>query len=185
MPQGNSKRLLLIKENYISQIREFSTFLCRGRCKGLNSLKSFPWCAPQLSGASILFSPAEGSPSRVAAVWLLLDGRYSLSPSWVLSGPPGSPWEWLPLPMTVTPLVYWYAGNVSFLNIIVIPTALAISFSSPVSRFSSVHPSVLRLPTCTLHPPCFSPPVHPSLFCLPRWLKLPIHRNAIPCSPLH
>ena len=36
----NIKRLLLIKENRISQIKEFS-ILCMGRCKNLCSLTSF------------------------------------------------------------------------------------------------------------------------------------------------
>ena len=33
------QRLLLIKENQISQVKEFSTFLCLGRCKHLGLLK--------------------------------------------------------------------------------------------------------------------------------------------------
>ena len=37
----NVKRLSLIKENQISQIKEFSAFLCMERCKSLGSLKSF------------------------------------------------------------------------------------------------------------------------------------------------
>ena len=37
----NVKRLLLIKENQISQVKEFSTFLYMGRCRSLGSLKSF------------------------------------------------------------------------------------------------------------------------------------------------
>ena len=37
----NIKRLLLIKENQTSQIKEFSSFLSMGRCKHLGSLKSF------------------------------------------------------------------------------------------------------------------------------------------------
>ena len=49
-----NKRLLLIKENQTSQVKEFSAFLCVGRCKSLGSLKSFLWHEPQLSGASIL-----------------------------------------------------------------------------------------------------------------------------------
>ena len=36
----NIKRLLLIKENQLSQVKEFSTFLCVGRCKSLGLLKS-------------------------------------------------------------------------------------------------------------------------------------------------
>ena len=35
------KRLLLIKEKQISQVKEFGAFLCTGRCKSLGSLKSF------------------------------------------------------------------------------------------------------------------------------------------------
>ena len=34
-------RFLLIKENQISQVKEFSAFLCMGRCKSLGSQKSF------------------------------------------------------------------------------------------------------------------------------------------------
>ena len=33
----NIKRLLLIRENQISQVKEFSTFLCVGRCGRLGS----------------------------------------------------------------------------------------------------------------------------------------------------
>ena len=33
----NIKRLLLIKNNQISQVNKFSTFLCMGRCKSLGS----------------------------------------------------------------------------------------------------------------------------------------------------
>ena len=37
----NIKRLLLIKEVQISQIKELSDFICMGRCKSFGSLKSF------------------------------------------------------------------------------------------------------------------------------------------------
>ena len=37
----NIKRLLLVKENQISQIKEFNAFLCMGRYKSLGTLKSF------------------------------------------------------------------------------------------------------------------------------------------------
>ena len=50
----NIKRFMLIKEKQISQVKEFSTFPCIGRCKSLNSLKSFLWKTSQLSVASIL-----------------------------------------------------------------------------------------------------------------------------------
>ena len=48
------RKLLLTKENQTSQVNEFSTFLCMGRCKSLGSLKSVLSYAPQLSGARIL-----------------------------------------------------------------------------------------------------------------------------------
>ena len=51
----NIKGLLLIKESKTSQVSEFRAFLCMGRCKGLGSLKSSLWYAPQLLGASILY----------------------------------------------------------------------------------------------------------------------------------
>ena len=50
----NTQRLLWIKENQISQVKEFSTLLCTGRCKSLDSLKSFLWCAPYLCRANTL-----------------------------------------------------------------------------------------------------------------------------------
>ena len=50
----NIKRLLIMKENQISQVKEFDAFLCMGRCKSLGSLKSFLSCASQLPGASVL-----------------------------------------------------------------------------------------------------------------------------------
>ena len=49
----NIKRWLLIKENQLSQVKEFSAFLCMERHKSLGSLKAFFWNAPQLSRASI------------------------------------------------------------------------------------------------------------------------------------
>ena len=51
----NIKRLSSVKENQIAQVKEFSSSLWMGRCKSLGSQKSFLWCAPQLSGASILW----------------------------------------------------------------------------------------------------------------------------------
>ena len=44
----------IIEESQKSQIKEFSAFLCMGRCKILGSVKLFLWSALQLSGASIL-----------------------------------------------------------------------------------------------------------------------------------
>ena len=40
---GDIKRLLQTNENQIAWIKEFSAFLCMGRCKSLGSLNSFLW----------------------------------------------------------------------------------------------------------------------------------------------
>ena len=64
----NVKSVLLIKENQTSQVKEFSAFLCMGRCRSLGSLKSLLWFASQLSGA---FSPwvPRGSPAQISLVY--------------------------------------------------------------------------------------------------------------------
>ena len=66
--QAFTTRLLLIKENPISQVKEFSAFLCMGRCKSLGSLKSFLWQAPQLTCAFSSWVSSWCIPARVAAV---------------------------------------------------------------------------------------------------------------------
>ena len=50
----NIRRLALIKKNQVSQVEEFSTFLCMGRCRSLGSLNSLLSCSSQLPGAGIL-----------------------------------------------------------------------------------------------------------------------------------
>ena len=98
---GNVKRLLLNKENQIFQVKEFSAFLCMGRCKSLGSLKSFLWYAPQLSGASIqcilLILSLLGVHMWEWGGWSVwwLDGGHS-APSWVSGGCSGWWWQ-LPL----------------------------------------------------------------------------------------
>ena len=54
-----AKVFLGIKENQISQVKEFSVFLCMGRSRSLGSVKSFLSCVSQLSGTRILqfFTP--------------------------------------------------------------------------------------------------------------------------------
>ena len=87
----NIKRSLIMKENQISRVKEFSAFLCMGRCKRLGSRKSVLSFA-QRSGAGILFSPPylpHGSPWGVAAVWRCL--WQGFSPSWLPSGLTSSP----------------------------------------------------------------------------------------------
>ena len=44
-----------MKENQITQVKEFSAFLRMGRCKSLGPLKSFLSYTPQLAGASVLW----------------------------------------------------------------------------------------------------------------------------------
>ena len=63
------KRLLVIKENQISQVHEFSTVLCMQRCKSLGVLKSFLCFAPYPSRASyLLFSILnQGAPAGPGA----------------------------------------------------------------------------------------------------------------------
>ena len=113
----NIKRLLLIKGRQICQVKEFSSFLCMGRCKSPGSLKSFFPHASPLSGAGVpCFSQPGlpwGSPNYsgvVAVCWL--PGCSCSSPSWV-------PWGLeahrggLQSPTTVTILVYWYGRKYS------------------------------------------------------------------------
>ena len=58
----NLKRLLLIKENKISQIKKFRAFLCMGRCKNLGALKPFLSYTSQLCGAGIMHFFTLSSP---------------------------------------------------------------------------------------------------------------------------
>ena len=52
--------LLWIKKKQVSQIKEYSTLLCMGRCKCLGTLKSLPSYASRLSGASTLLLVSHG-----------------------------------------------------------------------------------------------------------------------------
>ena len=62
---GASEGLLLKKARYL---KEFSAFLCMRRCKSLGSLRSLFWYAPQLWGASILFSHPVSSSCSIHSV---------------------------------------------------------------------------------------------------------------------
>ena len=74
------------------------------RCKSLGSLI---WTSAIWSQYPVFLHPEfpQGSPWGVAAVWWLLDGRYSFLPEF----PQGSPAHTggLQVPMTVTSFVYW------------------------------------------------------------------------------
>ena len=82
-----SKVFLWIKENQISQVREFSAFLYMGRCKSLGSLNSFLSYASRLSEANCLcFHLLSSSGLPVASGCSLIPAishRCSF-PSWVL-----------------------------------------------------------------------------------------------------
>ena len=56
------------------QAKEFSSFLCMGRCKSQSSLELFSWHIPQLSEGlcPILSEFSQGSPQRVAACQLVV-----------------------------------------------------------------------------------------------------------------
>ena len=58
----NIKRLLLIKENQMSRVKEFSTFLCMGRRKSLGSLKSLLLYASQDLGPVSAFFTLPPTP---------------------------------------------------------------------------------------------------------------------------
>ena len=101
------KGLLIIKENQISQVKEFSTFLCTGRCKTLGSLKSFLSYASQPSGASILFFPSmftTGSGCSQKVLSAIPDCRYC-SPSYL-------PWK-AGITDDCDILVYWHGRKYS------------------------------------------------------------------------
>ena len=85
--------------------------------KILGTLKSFFWCAPQLSGANILCFHILSFPQGVAAVWWLLYCRYFFFfPSQFPSGSMAHAWKWLQSRMTVTYFVYWF-GRQYFISL--------------------------------------------------------------------
>ena len=69
------KRLLLINENQICQVTEFSAFLCMERCKSLGSLKSFRWSWGAIWGQYPVFSHPgfpQGLPLHIGEAQLLM-----------------------------------------------------------------------------------------------------------------
>ena len=77
----NIKRLLLLKEDRISQVKAFSTSLCMRRCKSRSSLRPFPSRGPWAGGGhpSVLSHPE--SFQGMAVDW---GGGHCLFPPWVL-----------------------------------------------------------------------------------------------------
>jgi len=69
------KRLLLVKENQISQVREFSTFLCLGRCEsGLTGIVPLICVSALLGQYPVFFAHPERSFGAHHREWLQLDG---------------------------------------------------------------------------------------------------------------
>ena len=88
----NIKRWLLIKENQMSQVKQFSTFLCMGGYRSPGSLKSFLWWETSaIWGQYPAFLHPE-SPQHVqlgegVPQWLRVwQWAHHLSPSWVPAG---------------------------------------------------------------------------------------------------
>lgn len=124
----NIERWLLIKENLIPQVKEFSAFLRTGRCKCLGLLKcSFPLkhsfhtllsYPGQRLGFSTSSAPS-GLTWGVVSVWWMLNatqqGLLFLSPLGLGTSRWRAAFEdklWHPcLP------VYWQAGNIPFLSL--------------------------------------------------------------------
>ena len=84
----NIKRWLSVKENQITQVKEFSAFLCMGRWKTLDSLKSsLCWCISALWGSVSCFHILSSSRLNVESGCSLMTTRW-----WVFSflSPQGS-----------------------------------------------------------------------------------------------
>ena len=97
----NIKRCWLKKTRHL-KFKEFSAFLCIGRCKSLGSLKSFLWHTAPLSGASIhtfwCWVPPQGV---TAAVGYYMAGILFLS--------------WIPSGLTFRAAVMWWLDSCSIL----------------------------------------------------------------------
>ena len=102
------------QENQTSQVKEFSAFLCMRRCKSLDSLKSFLWCAPQFSGARIPCFRSQPEFRRAyCGEWLQSDGCWMAGVLSFLSPRRAHyPW-WLQLLRIVTFFVHWYGRKYS------------------------------------------------------------------------
>ena len=143
----NIKRLLLIKENQISQVKEISIFLCMGRRKSLCPLKLLLSYAHHLSGASILFSYPElpflrvhpRSGCNLMSIKCLSNGRFSFLPE-SIQGLPAHIGGLKSLTI-VTSLFTDMAGIISFLIHYVRSFDISWGFGwkDPVSRSTVSH----------------------------------------------
>ena len=107
-----------MQKNQISQVKEFSGFLCIRRCKSLGSLKSFLSYASQLSGASVLSISHSEILSAHLRAWLQPEGCLISQVFSFLNAHRAQIFtfgglEWL---LTLTSLLTDMAGNMPFLG---------------------------------------------------------------------
>ena len=82
-----SEICLWIKENQISQVKEFSAFVCMVRCKSLDSLKSFfSYDLSFLGTVSCVFHILSSSMLTVGSGWSLVAARSHRYSFWVPFG---------------------------------------------------------------------------------------------------
>ena len=113
----NVKRLLLIKENQISQVKEFSVFLCMGRCKSLGSYQIADMHLSYLGPVSCVFTSWLSSGLTIGSGCSLMAAKMA-----GILFPPECPQgsqahvEGLPSLMTVMSLFTDVTGNIPFLS---------------------------------------------------------------------
>ena len=114
----------------MSQVKEFSAFLCMGRCKSLGSLKSFLWYAPRLSGASVrcfLRAPLGSGCSLMAARWQVFFVSFLSSlraHQLTISGGCNCLWLWHPLFTGMAGSILFLTFNTNNTKILIITTQL-------------------------------------------------------------
>ena len=109
----NFQRLLLVKNNQISQVQKFNALLWMGRWKNLGSLKPFLWYVPHLLGlVSCVFTfwvssrlTIRSGYSLMAIRWQVFFSSHQLS----IGGGCNCSWLWHPLFTDM-------AGNTPFLS---------------------------------------------------------------------
>ena len=126
----DKKRLLLIEENQLSQIKEFSTSLCMGRCK----------CVGSLTHSLYKHLSYLGPVSCVFTSWLS-----SLAPLGVLQSL-----------MTVTSFDYWH--STAFFSCVLMGFQTHPKLDHCFSPPNQLLAQVTSLPSFTSHPLHFSFP---------------------------
>ena len=119
-------RLLLVKENQMSQVKQFSAFLCMGRCKSLGPLNSFFYIhLTNLGSISLLSHPEfpQDSQQRAASNILFLPAFPQSTPAHV---------EGLQTLMTVASFVYCYGRKMfHFSGFRYLPSSCVLTWPFP------------------------------------------------------